>query len=459
VEEVDRGFHRAVITRLTHFLDEEDMTPDAVSGWMRTQSGQRIGVKTRDLVERFLFRYASCFESLSKERVGWTLSALVQDRRKARRSEVLSAVTAAETVADGQGELVRWVKAVTGREDPVDIAVMAHFLWQVKRRSKGLEVDHDIMPIVVGGQGDGKSRAVKRLCAPLEELNLAVNATTLTDDRCKEALADYVVGIWDELQGGSKADVQALKNIITADIVAYRELGSHTYNVLPKTITLIATSNDPVADIIPDTGGARRYYEVLSNSPRCDWETINDISYVLLWQAVSHLDPAPILPVLDAVKVRQRALVHQDSISLWLAGETWDRLDLVESDRRDLDDPHGGMASIVIPWYDPACGEICEHTYRRFARWCRLHGQAAIAPNKFGGRLKALKINRVRDNNKARDGSRAWRYHLPIPCPVEWAISDRLSVVPKKPAERIATNTAAAEAFGAVDFDSPGSKF
>lgn len=451
--ERDRGLHRHVVRRLEDFLRTEGITPDAVAGWMRSQDGTRIGVKSRDLVKRFLLKNVRFFESLSTDRVSWTLDAMVEDRRKIRRKEVLDPLTAPQAHELGMPELRRWVRAVTGKEDPVDVAVVAHFLWQVKRRVAGLEVDHDVMPILVGKQGDGKSKAVKRLVAGFQELVLAVNATTLTDDRCREALSDYIIGVWDELQGGNKADVQALKHIITADLVAYRELGGHTYNVLPKSITLIATSNDHVSDIIPDTGGARRYYELLSRSPRCDWDEINAIPYFILWQAVSHLDPAPILPVLDQVRARQVELVHKDPVVLWLQGEAFDQLELVESDRR-IDTEHGPtFGSTVIPAYHPDHGEIIDHTYRRFARWCRLSGQPAIPPNKFGGRLKALGFERRRGGTIA-GGSRPWRYHLPTEIPEDWACAERLAPrTPKTAADRAATEAAAAAAFNAVPPD------
>lgn len=453
--EMDGGFHRAVVAKIRAFLVSESLAPDAVAGWMRGDSGLRIGVKTRDLVNRFLFQAAPFFDSLSRERVTWTLDALVQDARKERRAAVLAPLLVAESSEAGRVELVRWVRAVTGREDPTDVAVMAHFLWQVKRRAAGLEVDHDVMPILVGKQGDGKSRAVKRLCAPFLELVLAVNATTLTDDRCKEALADYYVGIWDELQGGNKADVQALKNIISADVVAYRELGGHTHNVLPKSITLIGTSNDPVKDIIPDTTGARRYYEVKSNPERCDWDEINAISYPLVWSAVAHLDEAPIKAHLVAVREHQLGLIHVDPVILWLQGEVFGELVLVESDRRDDTAQGPAMATQVIPAYEIGVGEVCDWTYRRFSRWCKLSGQASIAPNKFGGRLKALGIERQRDKTAGPTGGRAWRYHLPTPCPEDWAVADRLRPVPvKTAADRQMTHAAAAAAFGTpVDFD------
>ena len=451
--ERDRGLHRSVVQKMTGFLADRGVAPDAVAGWL--QDGRQVAVTSTDLGIDFWFEHVAQFEALSRERVMLTMEAMVRKRRVARRQEVLSAVTAEENHPEAHGEVVRWVRAVTGRADPVDVAVMLHFLWQVKRRVMGLEVHHDLMPILVGRQGDGKTWAVKRLIAPLQELVLGVSATTLTDDRCRRVLSQYVVGTWDEMQGGNKADVAALKHIITADTVFYRQLGGHDFVVLPKSISFIATSNDPVADIIPDTGGARRYYEMLSRSPKCDWDELNSIPYLLLWQAVSHRDPAPIEPHLDEVRRRQQGLVHKDPVTLWLQGEEFEELELLESDRRVMTDSGPLMASVVIPRYLAGVGEIVDHTYRRFARWCRVSGQSPVPPNKFGGRLLALGFRRQRDGKSSPGLIRPWRYHLPEVIPDDWAVADRLAPPPlKTPDQRAATQAAAAAAFGA-DWDDP----
>lgn len=443
----DGGNHQKVVRLLQRFLVEEAIDPDAVGGWLRAGTDVRVAVTLKALVSRFYFRYAPRFDSLSPERSSLVLSALVDGARRARRAAVLYPITGMSANPQGVIELARWVKAVTGRDDPVDLAVMLHFIWQVKRRSTGGVIEHDLMPIVHGFQGDGKSRAVKLLCRPLKELTRQVNAEALTDDRAKQSLAEFHVGIWDELQGGSRADVQALKHIISADEVSYRELGTHSTAVLPKSITLIGTSNDRVADIITDTTGARRFYEINSQQP-CDWETINTIDYMLVWQAVHQDDAAPFHEHATAIRERQTRLVHVDGVCTWLQGETFDVLTLVDTDR-----PYGEMSNpgnhVHIPAMLPGQGEICDHLVRRWQRWVRLSGAQAVAPNKLGTRLKALGWSRLRD----KDAPRAWRYHPPADIPDDWALASRFGSTAARPSktadQRAATNADAATLFGA----------
>ena len=64
---------------------------------------------------------------------------------------------------------------------PLDIAVVKHFVWQVKRKLIGLPVDHHIMPILFGKSGGGKSVAIHKLVEPLKELTLETNMSVFQD--------------------------------------------------------------------------------------------------------------------------------------------------------------------------------------------------------------------------------------------------------------------------------------
>ena len=429
---MDGGVHAAIIAKLVGFLIEEQIAPDAVGGWLRAGTDHRIAVKGKALVDRFCYRYAPRFQALHPDRVRWMLAAMVHDQRQVRRAEILKPITGIAASKEGLAELRRWVIAVTGKDDATDLAVIVHFLWQVKRRSSDLSVSHDLMPILVGRQGDGKSVGVKYLCAPLRELTRPVNAEALTDDRHKEGLAEYHIGIWDELAGGSKADVQALKSVITADVVSYRELSTHTINILPKRITLIATSNDDVSDIITDTTGARRFYQLVSrgrhdievgpDAGRDSWTVISHLDYELLWAAVHQEDPPPFDGASGVIRDRQATLVHTDNVMLWLQGEQFDEVTVVESDR-----PFGSIDSpanhIIIPRLVQGGRELCDHTYRRYSRWCRQTGSPQMPANKLGARLRSLGLQRVRPS----EAPRPWCYEMPDPLPESWAIAGRFA--------------------------------
>lgn len=445
----DGGLHQAIIVKLRQFLADEHVEADAVGGWLKVGTDLPVHRTTTGLASDFWFRFASHFISISPDRVRHTLDPMVNSAREDRRAKVLAPILEPSATDAGRAQLVRWVRAVTGGEDATDVAVMAHFLWQVKRRSAGLRVAHDVMPIVVGLQGNGKSVSVEKLCSPLRELVRGVNVTDLTDDRNKAGLASFHIGIWDELAGGSKADLQALKHTVTANSVSFRVLSTHTIAVLPKRMTLIATSNDDVSDIITDTTGARRFYQ-LNCLDRCDWSAINDIDYLQLWQAVHQDDPPPFDAVQDEIRLRQSKLVHKSIFEQWLESETFGELAYEDPSLRGPDD----LASVIrISPYDPVRGEAKDSLRKRMAAWCKLHGLPALSVKEWG---MGLKRHGFRDIGRPFDPVTHTRptspmMQLPAAIPEHWPVADRLPRSSKTMAERQATVEAAIDGFDAHD--------
>src|SRR6202522_2019179 len=48
--------------------------------------------------------------------------------------------------------LVKFITAVTGNAEPHVVAVLAHYIWTIKRRMLGKETFYQMMPIIFGGQ-------------------------------------------------------------------------------------------------------------------------------------------------------------------------------------------------------------------------------------------------------------------------------------------------------------------
>jgi DNA primase catalytic core len=424
--EMDGGFHKAVVATLDGFLREEKVAPDAVGGW-RHEAGGRAVVKQRNLVRRFLLRNAHKFQALSMERVTWTLEALVEGRRVERRREILGRLVGKPANPAGLAAARAWLKATTGSDDATDLQVLLHFIWQVKRHACEREVEFDLMPILYGqAHGSGKSRAIHRLTIPLAELAAPIKAEQITDQRSSEMLSDFLIGVWDELSGGSRADVAALKHAITATTVSYRELGGHATNVLPKRLTLIASSNEPVDTIITDTTGARRYYQ-WNALPLCDWAAINAIDPLLIWSAVSEDDAAPYHQAAVEIRHRQSGLVHRDAVDLWLESETWDELQLTLTDQ-----PYNNGPTIrTIPQHKRDRGESFEDLLGRYGHWARLVGQPPQAANKVGARLRQLGFRLMRPHLPGSKRAQPRRYYLPEQIPETWAAASLLNLVPE----------------------------
>jgi len=393
------AYHAQVIQALRDFLTRLDITPDAIGGWL-TASGLPISWDSGRLVTRFLFEFRHR-EGVSATYVEETLSALLEEQRAQRRAHLIGRITGRSSLPEGREALNQWVEAVTGHRQPETVAVMAHWLWLVKRLALGRKTEHDVMPILYGPQGSGKSTATERLCEPLAELATTMNASHLTDERKFSALAIFLVGRWEEMQGAQRSDIEALKHSITCRQVTFRRLGSHVNEVLSRTCGFIGTSNHPVDAMVADSTGARRFFQ-LTTPARIDHATINRLDPLQLWLAVSEDDPAPILSCLQVVRSAQAELVARDAISLWLSAERWAPL-VIKS--------HDTYEDLSIPAYDAAQGECFEHLCARFKHWCMLVGTLPLSVVRIGHRLHQEGFVVVRPGTGA---SRARRYFRPV---------------------------------------------
>ena len=179
----------------------------------------------------------------------------------------------------------QFVKAVTGEVSPTVEAVLKHFIWSIKRRLSNKEVVYHLMPVVLGKQNGGKSEAVKKLLSPISSLTQNLPLSAVVDPRVQMSFSKTFAVIIDEMTGAQKTDVDALKNLITASELDIRKLHTNQVLKMKQNVSLIGTTNRPVAELIYDTTGSRRFYEIRSLDV-LDWAAINNIDYIALWQSI-----------------------------------------------------------------------------------------------------------------------------------------------------------------------------
>lgn len=212
----------------------------------------------------------------------------------------------------------QWLKAATGKTDACDVAVMKHFIWQVKRKLYGLPVEHHMMPVLFGKSGGGKSVAVHHLLKPLESVTMLQNMTVFNDQFSRQMFNKNYVMFFDELAKSKQVDINSLKNIITTPRVEWRGIQSESINSASQNCTFIGCSNDPLRERIQDTTSARRFWQ-LNCADKFDWKTINELNYTLLWQAIDMNQASPLLEVLEEVQILQESeLRTKDPIEEWL---------------------------------------------------------------------------------------------------------------------------------------------
>lgn len=214
-------------------------------------------------------------------------------------------------------QVATWVSAVCGKDSIYDLIVMKHFIWQVKRKLAGLPVDNHIMPVVYGLSGIGKSVAVSKLLEPLKSVALQTDMSIFSDQFGRRAFARNFVIFFDELQGSDNADINSMKQTITAPVVEWRAMRSEKTMSAPQNSTFIGCSNDLVRDRIKDPTSSRRFWQI-NCAAKIDWDAINNIDYFGLWLSVDEKSPSPLINYLtDIRKVQEQEIRSKDVVEQW----------------------------------------------------------------------------------------------------------------------------------------------
>lgn len=229
--------------------------------------------------------------------------------------EVSQALVPYECTKEDLGPLTAWVKAVTGSDEPKNVSVMAHWLWMIKRKGLDKPVKHQIMPVLHGPQGGGKTVAIEKLIKPIEQFRLAIGMNQLGDERMADGMSNNYVVVFDELQGVERTDMNALKKQITTTYNTYRKLYSHTVLNVPMRCGFIGATNKPISESFTDSTGMRRFWE-LNTLSKLDWKVITGIDYRALWTGVDDRLEDGYLKgeMLEAVLTEQHTYTNRDDI-------------------------------------------------------------------------------------------------------------------------------------------------
>jgi hypothetical protein len=390
-----------VMDEVRAYLDSRNLAPDALDGWRDAKSWSLV---REDLAELGLHAWCKINASgtdVPKTTVTDILNTIADDMREKRRQSLIDNLAKGPATPEGVAAVESYLKALTGHCHDWELAVIKHWIWSVKRSALMLPVEHHLMPVAYGPQGSGKSVAVNRLCQPWSELAIQINADYLTDDRRCPVLATAITAVWDEMQGSAKADIEALKNMVTSSTISYRPMRTTQTVVQPRTCSFFGTSNLPVSVMVPDTTGARRFVQ-LDTPKRCEWNLLNDIIPELIWQCVSVEDKAPILPFIERLREHQSTLVHRDQVSQWLEAETWGQARIILSHESE---------PIFIDPYNHDVGESFENVSLRYHAWSRLIGQAPLSSKIFATRLKQEGFE---DSQPRIGGKRTRMYKRPV---------------------------------------------
>lgn len=287
-------------------------------------------------VSRFLPRGREEAIKLSKDDFKIGFSEWKAEQFTAEVTKLKSAIAyCPDRLKEGRTALNNWLKSVLWR-DPTkeETAVMLHFLHQVKRKMAGEHVSYHIMPVLVAGQGSGKTESLKWLMRPFENMFKDTNLEALEDSKNDMQYQRTFVMMLDELSKADKADIRALKQRITSSEIQTRIFYSQDFTNVRMNTTFIGASNEPIDALIQDSTGMRRYYQLVGPLS----ETINSMTKAqkekywslkgaqipnvfYIWQSVD--EALSLLPEfeeqLDSITKTQESLKAIDIIEEFLA--------------------------------------------------------------------------------------------------------------------------------------------
>lgn len=169
---------------------------------------------------------------------------------------------------DGTPRLNDWLRKTFGAEDSDYVRdVAACFLIAAVRRVRQPGVKFDHMPVLEGGQGIGKSTAVKTLFG--EEFF----TDSLPSDLEGKDAALGLQGAWciefAEIEQIIRAEVEVIKAFLSRSVDRFRAPYGRTFLTYPRQSVMIGTTND--TDYLRDATGNRRFWPVRCQFVELEW--------------------------------------------------------------------------------------------------------------------------------------------------------------------------------------------
>lgn len=200
-------------------------------------------------------------------------------------------------------------------EENYAIKIIQKFMWQVKRKALKLPITNHLMPVLVGAQGKGKSNFVDAMLAPIADATIKANFEMVSEQRNIDIWRNLVM-VFDEMSGAKKADMETVKSTITASSLERRRMGTNGNEQVAQMSTFIGSSNQSLSSIIRDTTGLRRFAE-LPYTLVPNFDALNQIDWLLLWQSVDEQGVDPSLEINDLLKQKQEESRNLCSVELW----------------------------------------------------------------------------------------------------------------------------------------------
>lgn len=241
------------------------------------------------------------YHKFSDRVVGDVLKIYAKEKDGEFKSE-LRELLAHDPLVDPEYDLITdWTDAVRNPQSPtreVDIAVVKHMIWQVKRRFYGKRADPILCLFLHGVQNCGKSTALRMLFEPIARYTFEADINNAIDNRWNFLAQSYFVLNVEELLGMAKADIEKLKSFVTKDKQVTRILGGHNTAITQQNLSIFGSTNRGIASLIGDETGMRRWYQIigpLNTGERMNFALLNQLDFVDMWRSIDeNMEKSPL---------------------------------------------------------------------------------------------------------------------------------------------------------------------
>lgn len=197
----------------------------------------------------------------------------------------------------------------------ITVAVLKKFIWQIKRRLAGKPIVYHLMPVIYGSQGCGKSVFITKMLEQLGSLFATTDFNRLSDNREANLFRNFALFL-DEMNKADRADMDAVKAVITREVLSYRPMGTNASVEMDQNACFIGASNKMLEQLINDPTGIRRFFQIDFNSASGanEFAFINGLDFTAMWGSVDHLAADPCEPHREAMKALQSRHANRSSV-------------------------------------------------------------------------------------------------------------------------------------------------
>ncbi|MGI9274172.1 MAG: PriCT-2 domain-containing protein [Endozoicomonas sp.] len=165
-------------------------------------------------------------------------------------------------------------------------------------------------------QDTGKSWFVSQLCRPLGELADIKHVSDLSDEFAHTQWSKLLVANFDELVGLDRTDIKVFKQWCYSDCYTKRKMRSELMHRINKITAGIGSSNNPIAEMVNDTTGTRRLFDIQAPDDGRLITLAREFDFTSLWQTLS-VDAHPTADELAAIRAVQDTQRRRHPVEDW----------------------------------------------------------------------------------------------------------------------------------------------